>query len=421
MTNLSKISRSIIVVVFIAFIVFLGYQDIMISVNGIKGSLPKNFISIPNLFKVIYVIVLTILVIMYVYIKEKLYKLKVKRKNSLIFRYIYLIFIGTVISTITLFQIKSNISIYDAIVCVTLSLLTGVFIKKMIFNVSKSDILSVIGYFAFISLIDIVIDKNVLYISKIICMILIVSLYVMQIIIDELKQKGIKNNKYIVYSVILGILMGVSILLGVNGLIYVILGFFMFFIGSNLDNAHITFPRKAIEDISKEKREFLFKIERINISKLLVCVLVSLIITSLIFVSYALVLKYTKLVDTDIKIVQVAITNFNINRNFDVSFDLSNLISYMRNLLITSRAYYTVLIIYILFMEVLAFVLNRRYDTKSTMIKLLFLLMFSFMVILNLDMFMYQLTFTAMLIIIAIVNTSNIYLNREERIKLLVA
>ena len=421
MTNLSKISRSTIVVIFIAFMVFLGYQDIMISVNGIQGSLPKNFISIPNLFKVIYVIVLTILVIMYVYIKEKLYKLKVKRKNSLIFRYIYLIFIGSIISTITLFQIRSNIDIYGTVICVALSLLTGVFIKKMIFNVSKSDILSVIGYFAFISLIDIVIDKNVLYISKIICMILVMSLYVMQIIIDELKQKGIKNNKYVIYSVILGILMGTSILLGVNGLIYVILGFFMFFIGSNLDNAHITFPRKAIEDISKEKREFLFKIERINISKLLVCVLVSLLVASVIFVSYTLVLKHTNLADTNIKIIQLAINNFNVNKNFNVSFNLSSFISYMRELLITSRAYYTVLIIYILFMEVLAFVLNRRYDTKSTMIKLLFLLMFSFMVIFNLNMFIYQLIFTAMLIIIAIVNTSYIYLNREERIKLLVA
>ena len=53
--------------------------------------------------------------------------------------------------------------------------------------------------------------------------------------------------------------------------------------------------------------------------------------------------------------------------------------------------------------------------------KFIFLMIFSTMVVFKVNINFYQPILTVLLIMIAIVNTSNIYLNREERIKLLVA
>lgn len=422
MTNISKISRSLIVVLFIAVMVFLGYQDIMISINNVSRTLPIEFIKISNLYKLLYVFVLIILVIMYVYLKEKLYKIKIKRNISLIIRYVYLTIIGFITSILTLFQIKNNLEIIDVIICAILSVLTGVVIKKIIFNVSKSDILSVIGMISYTSIIDIINIKANMYIAKIIVLLFVSSIFVMQILIDELKQKGIKNKKYAIYAFILGALTGLCIILGINGFIYIALAILIFFIGSNLDNAHLTFPRKAMEDISKEKREFLFKIERINISKLFISVMIVVLIATCIFVGMNLVLHHTGLPNVQNGIIIEILNNYNTNCDINnINYGFSNMIGYFRELLLMSRSYYTVLIIYILFMEILAFVLNRRYDTKSTVMKLMFMLIFLSIIIFNLNLTFYQPLLTVMLIMIAIVNTSNIYLNREERIKLLVA
>lgn len=422
MTNISKISRSLIVVLFIAVMVFLGYQDIMISINNVSRTLPIEFIKISNLYKLLYVFVLIILVIMYVYLKEKLYKIKIKRNISLIIRYVYLTIIGFITSILTLFQIKNNLEIIDVIICAILSVLTGVVIKKIIFNVSKSDILSVIGMISYTSIIDIINIKANMYIAKIIVLLFVSSIFVMQILIDELKQKGIKNKKYAIYAFILGALTGLCIILGINGFVYIALAILIFFIGSNLDNAHLTFPRKAMEDISKEKREFLFKIERINISKLFISVMIVVLIATCIFVGMNLVLHHTGLPNVQNGIIIEILNNYNTNCDINnINYGFSNMIGYFRELLLMSRSYYTVLIIYILFMEILAFVLNRRYDTKSTVMKLMFMLIFLSIIIFNLNLTFYQPLLTVMLIMIAIVNTSNIYLNREERIKLLVA
>ena len=266
MTNISKISRSIIVVFFIAFMLFFGYQNIMISTASNSVAVQNN--NIPGWMKIVYIVVLIILVIMYVYLKEKLYKIKVKRKNSLIIRYIYLVIIGGITSYLSLFRINSVLDILDYILLIAFSVSIGLIVKKIIFNVSKSDILSVIGMFSSTMMIDITKQKTELYIAQMIALFVMMSIYFMQLIIDELKQKGIKNRKYVTYSVFLGISSGFSILVGINPVVYLILIVLMFFISSNLDYAHITFSRKMIEGISKEKREFLFKIERINISKL---------------------------------------------------------------------------------------------------------------------------------------------------------
>ena len=53
--------------------------------------------------------------------------------------------------------------------------------------------------------------------------------------------------------------------------------------------------------------------------------------------------------------------------------------------------------------------------------KLFFILLYICISVFGLDITHYQMILTVFLILISIVNTSNIYLNREERVKMLVA
>ena len=85
--NISKISRSFFVAIFVLLIIFIAYQDVMLLLNSEGGS------ATLNILKVVYIIVAVILVILYVYIKDKLYRKKVKRNISLVYRYIYISFI----------------------------------------------------------------------------------------------------------------------------------------------------------------------------------------------------------------------------------------------------------------------------------------------------------------------------------------
>ena len=86
-----------------------------------------------------------------------------------------------------------------------------------------------------------------------------------------------------------------------------------------------------------------------------------------------------------------------------------------------SKTYYMVIFVYIILIELLAFMLKRRYDTKSTVMKLMLVCIFVVSSIFKLNILYIQPLITTICILIAIVNTSNIYLNREERVKMLVA
>ena len=209
--------------------------------------------------------------------------------------------------------------------------------------------------------------------------------------------------------------------LGINPVVYVGVSLLIFLIGTNLDNAHMTFSRKVTQGISKEKREFLYKIERINISKLLICVLITFCVAFLVLLGSYLLIKYTSIENVKKDIVIDLINLLKINKTFAFKFSLSDIIIYFRNISSMSKLYYLVFTIYILFMEILAFVLDRRYDTKSTVIKLVLMLVMYSMIFLGLNINYFQPLISVLFILIAIVNTSNIYLNREERIKLLVA
>lgn len=406
--NISKISRSLVVVIFIALILFMGYEDIILMIGN------ATF----NIFKIIYVIVAILLVILYVYIKDKLYKKKIKRNISLILRYAYILIIVIVMSILSVYSyinVSANLNIYMYIL---FKLSIGLILKKIIFNVSKSDILSVFGIFAFGMLPCFYINQTTLYVNLIGTLIMFISVLILQILIDELKQRGVKTKKYLILSVILGICIAFCILYGISRYIWIIIGISSLVLTVNLDKTHISFPKPLISSVDQKMKDKLYKLERININKLIVSIFIIFIISTIVLVFGKLILN-NKIFHNDV--IKNIIANKPRIENVDYKESISNIISKTKEVLSTAKTYYFVILAYIFFIEALAVILHRRYDTKSTIMKLLFVLTYLSVVIFKLNITYYQTILTVLLILIAIVNTSNIYLNREERIKMLVA
>ena len=86
-----------------------------------------------------------------------------------------------------------------------------------------------------------------------------------------------------------------------------------------------------------------------------------------------------------------------------------------------STKFYLLCYIYIIIMEILSIILHRKYDTKSTLLKIIFISLVVSLIIFKINIMYYQPLLTLLLVIICIVNTTNIYYNREERIKMIEA
>lgn len=409
--NISKISRSIVVVIFIAVILCLTILDCTLNNVSIKITL----------FKVAFVIITIALILMYVYIKGKLFKLKINKKIALIYRYVYIILTVVLLRLVVLKNYYADYTSVYILASILLSVCIAITIKKIIFNVSKSDILSVLGTFAYASLPNIIDNKYICINSELICLFMCLSLLFLQKLIDELKQQGIKNNKYIILAIIVGMFSALSIVIGVNIWVYLITYFMLLFITCNLDSTHIKFSNKIINRVNLNSKDKLYKIERINISKLFISIVI--IVATSFILSFLI-----NLVIVHINTNELINTLLNNRVSFLYQFKFINtdisktsILKNMRIFLSTSRTYYLVILIYILIIEILTIALKRKYDTKSTIIKSIFINTLLLYCIFNLNIYMYQPIFSILLILIAIVNTSNLYLNREERIKLLTA
>lgn len=410
--SISKISRSLFVALFLILIIFMGYQDVRLLLSNTSNNVTLNIL------KVVYIIVAVILVLLYAYIKGKLYRKKVKRNISLVYRYVYIIFIVIAMSIISIFKYLYLIDNLTLIIYVALKLAISLILKKIIFNVSKSDILSVLGTFCFAMLPYADYNFVNLFTNLINTLVVFSVMLLIQMLIDELKQQGIKNKKYIIYSLILGGLVSCTIVLGISGYVWIGIALISLLITVNLDRTHIGFPRKILAFLNTKTKDTLYRVERVNISKLIV----SILIIALVSLVIVLVLKF---VAPLIKIQNDLINNlvnFNTSiKSINISTFVSDIFSNTDKFLQNSRTYYLVILVYIVFIEILAIVLRRRYDTKSTVMKVLYILLYLSISLFKLDISNYQTILTVFLILIAIVNTSNIYLNREERIKMLVA
>ena len=417
--NISKISRSLVVAIFIVNIVFFGILDFKMLVSK-DQEVTSQF---TNLTKLGYVALVIILVLLYIYIKDKLYKKKIKRKVGLVFRYIYvsIVLIASKIGIVYLqgFQFTNK----EFITYVLISFITGIIIKKIIFNVSKSDMLSVLATFSYALLPSSVVLGSSLILASSFSLVFFAGLLTLQILIDELKQRGIKTQKYVVESTILGIIIGVSMVFGINPCVWIAFAIVSIIVASNLDNTHISFPKKMMDSISQKGRERLYTIERININKLIVSICIVFIFAVTIYFISKFMLETFENKQIDNYYINSIIDTFNKNNDLNLVQDksITSLSNFYNKFISNYKTFYMFCIIYIIFMEILAIALKRRYDTKSTMMKALFLFILNSIYLFNLNVAFYEPLLTVLIVLIAIVNTSNIYLNREERVKMLVA
>lgn len=419
--NISKISRSIIVAIFVVCIIFLGYLDIISMLQRVES--PS---TVTGLMKVGYGIVLLVFVLLYVYMKDKLYRMKVKRKLSFVYRYIYLILAIVGVSIYLVYQMIYPASGIFIASYVAISLAVAFCIKKVVFNTSKSDILSVFGMFAVTMMPAFLTDRNTLINSMCIALIVVVTLLILQLLIDELKQRGIKTKKYLWEACILGVGIGICMLFSIHLAVFAILCLVLLLITTRLDNTHISFPKRVMASITQEQREQLYRIERINISKLVISCVVALAIGVIVFMMGKWILGVLPETITQTPIVTQIEQNIEKTQIGALSFsdgkgNVSHIYQYAKALVGLSKSYYMTIFIYIILVELLALILKRKYDTKSTVLKAFFILLFCFAAVFQINIYLMQPILTILLILIAIVNTSNIYLNREERVKMLVA
>lgn len=410
--SISKISRSLVVVIFVALIIFITYEDVILLFN-----IASNNTAL-NILKVVYIIVTIALVALYVYIKDKLYRKKAKRNIALVYRYIYISFIVIIMSIISIYKYLYLINNLTLIMYVLLKLAIGIILKRIIFNVSKSDILSVFGLFSFAMLPCVYSDVYIIFINLINTLILFISILIIQKIVDELKQRGIKNKKYIYLAILLSIFIGCTLLLGISPYIWIIIALMSLLLTVNLDKTHLEFSKKIISLLNQKTKDILYKVERINISKLIIAIIIITLGAYIIFYIGSFIitkLNFQNIMLKELFNIEVRIDNINLSGMITKFIENTNIF------LSTSRTYYILLLGYIVFIEILAFALHRRYDTKSTVMKLIFILLYLSITIFDLNIINYHTIFTILLILIAIVNTSNIYLNREERVKMLVA
>ena len=417
--NISKISRSLVVAIFIVNIVFFGILDFKMLVSK-DQEVTSQF---TNLTKLGYVALVIILVLLYIYIKDKLYKKKIKRKVGLVFRYIYvsIVLIASKIGIVYLQGIQFTNK--EFITYVLISFITGIIIKKIIFNVSKSDMLSVLATFSYALLPSSVVLGSSLILASSFSLVFFAGLLTLQILIDELKQRGIKTQKYVVESTILGIIIGVSMVFGINPCVWIAFAIVSIIVASNLDNTHISFPKKMMDSISQKGRERLYTIERININKLIVSICIVFIFAVTIYFISKFMLEIFENKQIDNYYINSIIDTFNKNNDLNLVQDksITSLSNFYNKFISNYKTFYMFCIIYIIFMEILAIALKRRYDTKSTMMKALFWFILNSIYLFNLNVAFYEPLLTVLIVLIAIVNTSNIYLNREERVKMLVA
>lgn len=412
---MSKISRSIVVAIFVVLISFLCITD-FVYINKVESVVK----TVSNWSKIGYVILIIVLVSLYTYVREKISRKKLQKKLASLYKYTYIILVMLATTFFKVYKIMDSYSKGSLLLYFVLVYFIGILAQQIIFNVSKSDVLSILSMFVTFTLPSVIEDNVIDINSKLITVFMLASIYLTQILLDELKQLNIKNRKYLIEAVLLGVAMGISTLVGVNYLIWIGLAIGSVFITSNLDSTSLNLSNRQNRTIKKRKNNyFIYKIERIKISKLIISLCLVTIICGGIYIGGRGVVTTLANHGNNICINIVNDLRADINTKADMSF--SNIKVQAYNFASMSTRFYIVCYLYIICMEILAIVLKRKYDTKSTAIKIVFMMLYGLITIFKLDIIYYQPVLTIMLVIICIVNTTNIYYNREERIKMIEA
>jgi len=409
----SRIICSIITVIYIIL-------SVAICLICIKNNFETES-SVGTCEKLIYVGTLAICVFAYVWVRNKLSK-KMSNKDlsikvSKIYCYLYLAVIVLVSRIVMAYVLKNEeiaalvpsfnmglgsylnygLGIYignqmyaNVIINTILIFLSSVVIKKIVLNITDNDMVatttSLLYIFAPQSLWQI--NSYIRYNYNV--LIVLIGIYVLLNIIDEVKNFNKKNNKYLIYSLVLGGIQTIDIVFGGSYMLWLCPMPVITCIAMYVDIVHILIPFK--QELNYKMKRIVEKIERINISKLVYVCGISLGVSAVTTCIY------------------LALSSAN---KFSV-FNVQNAVAVIGH----SRSYYLVLVIIALVFEIISVITKRKLDIKMNLIKLMFIVaacITFFMV----DGIYASALFDTLLILNTIMIICNICYNGEERIKLL--
>lgn len=389
MLNRSRIVRNIIAILITLMYVFIGYVCI--------DELASFETGLKFYIKLIYLIVLGITIFTYSYIKKKL-KEKILNPNMMyIYRYGYfaiVIFITKLImSYIHGIHFGGKIALQMLI-----TMINVILIKRIIFNISTSDMLSAIASLIYIFIPQTLLSTELFETLNYRVTFVLISIWILLHIIDEVSQHRLKSKKYLLLTLLFSLSIVVNIILGGTSISWISIVLIAFLASKNIDFTHISLGQKLIDKIQSVKlKRVIYKLERISINKILVVLFYSALITV---------------------ISQLVIRSISGQEMFYGFASFKEFMYRLRDVLKEARTYFLVLIILLVVLEIIGMVLKRKIDLKTTIIRSALLtavmnLMF------NSSMLHISGVFEVLIVLNLILNISNIYYNREEKIKLL--
>ncbi len=371
--------------------------------------------------KLIYVGTFGICVFAYIWVRNKLAK-KMSNKDlsvkiSKIYYYLYLAVIVLVSRFIMAYILKNEeiaslvpsfnmglgsylnygLGLYignqmyaNVILNTILIFVSSIVIKKVVLNITDNDMVATTT-----SLLYIFAPQSLWQVGSYIrynynVLIVLVGIYVLLHIIDEVKNFNKKNNKYLIYSLVLGAVQSLDIVFGGSYILWIFPMIIATCVAMYIDVVHILIPFK--QKLNYKMKRLAEKIEKINISKLVYVCGISLAISA---------------VTTWIYHSLSSANNFSM-------FDVQNAVSVLGH----SRSYYLVLVIASLVFEIVSVITKRKLDIKMNLVKLMFVIV-AILTFFTVDGIYAAALFDTLLILNVVMIICNIGYNREERIKLL--
>ena len=419
--NRSRIIRSIIVVIFMVCCIGM----LLVCVKNSLDSVSTFKLS----YKVIYIIALLLAIFFYALLKNKLKLLNCKKSIEYTYRYIYLVMLILITRFVSVWLYKDSsvttliepsleqglgsyivyflgkITLYPLystiIINTVLTFASAIIIKRLVFNVTTNEMLSAIATIIYIFVPQAVINTTNYISYNFNTLFVLTGIYLLLLIIDEVKQHKLKNKKFLNYTVIMGICILLDILCGGRFEFWIIILLTSLVISNNVGYVRVNSNREFIEKFSNvNTRKLMYKMEAIAINKLLV-------VSGIILLFILLGLGTIHILGQDI---------FNIYENINLNSIYTNLV----NSVWSSKNYYITMVLVIFILEVLGIILKRKIDTKTSLIKL------SSVLVILITLTVGNVTYSASMLdafltLSLILNIGNIYYNRDEKIKLLKA
>ena len=418
--NRSRIIRSIIVVIF------------MICSVGMLVICAKNSLNSQSTFKlsykIIYIVSILLSVFFYALLKNKLKLLSCKKSIEYTYRYIYLVMLILITRFIAVWLFKDvsmpdlinpsldnglgsyvvyflgKLTLYPLystiIINTSLTFITAIIIKRLVFNVTTNEMLSAIATIIYIFVPQGIINTTNYVSYNFNTLFVLAGIYILLLIIDEVKQHKLKNKKYLKLTYLMGICILFDILFGGRFEFWIIVLLTSLIISNNVGYVRVNSKREFVEKFSSvNARKLMYKMEAIAINKLLI---VSGIL--LLFIAAGVGVIYITGQDL-----------IGIYKNVDVNNIYNNFVDGIWS----SKNYYIVIISFIIILEILGVILKRKIDTKTSLIKLCSTLVILITLTTNKTYAVSMLD--AFLTLSLILNIGNIYYNRDEKIKLLKA